>query len=543
MSTTTRKPKWWLAFSTSLLFFFTGLIFLPYPGIQNDEALLASPVFQILDSLYHFRLFHHDVPVMLMTYLGALKTWIYALIFQIFEPSPYSVRLPGLLAGSATVWIFYLMLRRIHGALAAFIGALLLATDTMFLLTSCFDWGPVALQHLLSCSGLLFTLRYYERKNRLNLMLAGFFFGLALWDKALFLWLLGGLLLAALLLFGRQLWLRTPLRDLAFATLAFSLGALPLLCYNVTQGYPTFHATHGFTTEEVYGKSIVLRGTWEGAGLLGYIVKEDSAPLPRAPKSQLERLAFQVRAVAGEHRRNALNWGFLAFLFCLPFVWRTPVRNPILFCLIAFLVGWLQMALTRGAGGAVHHVVLLWPLPHACLALAFAETARRTGRIGTSVFLIGTFLLALTNLLTTNQYLYQFARNGSDGSWTDAIYALSANIEAEHPSRVAIIDWGMVDSLDLLNRNRLAISWQGDSFQPVSPGQRPPSPDPRLLDDPQVLWLAHTDGNEQFPGVNAGVTLFTKREGYAKLPAKTYYDGNGRPIFQTFRLRKLQTGQ
>ena len=32
---------------------------------------------------------------------------------------------------------------------AALIGCGLLATDAIYLLTSCFDWGPVALEHLL----------------------------------------------------------------------------------------------------------------------------------------------------------------------------------------------------------------------------------------------------------------------------------------------------------------------------------------------------------------------------------------------------------
>ena len=534
----TLKPKWWLALSTCLLFFFTGLVFIPYPGIQNDEALLASPVYQIIGSLYHVRLFHRDIPVMLMTYLGALKTWVYAIIFHFVQPSPYAVRLPGLLAGSATVWILYLLLRKIHGLMAASIGALLLATDTMFLLTSCFDWGPVAFQHLLSSAGLLFTLRFYQRGNRRNLLLGAFFFGLALWDKALFLWLFGGLILAALCLYARPLYRRTSLPTLALAAIAFGIGASPLLLYNVTQGYPTFHAANGFTTAELYAKSFVALGTWEGAALFGYIPHEDAAPQPRPPASALERWSFHLRALAGEHRRNHLDWAFLAFLLCLPLIWRTGAMRAILFCVIAFAVAWLQMGLTKGAGGAAHHVVLLWPLPHAFIALAFAETARRWGRIGKAAFLSGTLFLAGSNLLTTNQYFYQFARNGSAGSWTDAIYALSANIEAEHPSTVAIVDWGMVNSLDLLNGGRLQLRGQADPFLPSAAGP-PPNPDLGLLKDPRALWLGHTDGNEQFPGVNAGVLAFAQREGYRKTPVQTYYDRNGRPVFETFHLRKI----
>ena len=70
-----------------------------------------------------------------------------------------------LLAGVASVWLFFRLLDRIAGRRAAIIGCTLLAVDSTYLLTVCFDWGPVALQHLLLVAGLLLLVRFYQLRG------------------------------------------------------------------------------------------------------------------------------------------------------------------------------------------------------------------------------------------------------------------------------------------------------------------------------------------------------------------------------------------
>src|SRR5205814_5232527 len=84
----------------------------------------------------------------------------------------------------------------------------LLAADTLFLLTTCFDWGPVALQHLLLISALLSLVRFHQEGQR-RFLAAGFFLlGLGMWDKALFAWVLNGVALATLAVYPKELWKR-----------------------------------------------------------------------------------------------------------------------------------------------------------------------------------------------------------------------------------------------------------------------------------------------------------------------------------------------
>ena len=148
------------ALAACLLFFVTGCTFVSHLGLQNDEALFANGIFKPYAVVYTFRLGGSRLPLMLMSYLGTLKSWIYRPVFQLFGTGVSAMRVPMLLAGAASVWLFYLLLRRIAGERAAVVGCGLLAADSLYLLTTCFDWGPVALQHLLIVSGMLLLLGF-----------------------------------------------------------------------------------------------------------------------------------------------------------------------------------------------------------------------------------------------------------------------------------------------------------------------------------------------------------------------------------------------
>ncbi len=129
------------AIAACLLFFATGCTFVSHLGLQNDEALFANGIFKPYAVIYSFQLGHSRLPVMLMSYLGTLKSWIYRPIFQLFGTGVSAMRVPMLIAGAASIWFFYLLLRRVAGVRAALFGCGLLAADSLYLLTTCFlNW-------------------------------------------------------------------------------------------------------------------------------------------------------------------------------------------------------------------------------------------------------------------------------------------------------------------------------------------------------------------------------------------------------------------
>ena len=467
----------------------------------------------------------HRIPLMHMPYIGALKSWLYTPILALLPPTPAVLRLPAVLMGSAAILLLWILLNRLHGRRAAWIGCVLLTTDTTFLLTTTFDWGPVALQHLLAVAAMLMAVRWYQSGGTWWLAGSAFCCGLGLWDKAVFIWVLCGLCGGALL-FSRNIWRRVKWHQLALAAAALCIGALPLIAYNLTSTprFATFGSAERFHPRDFPLRVGVLRGTWNGSGLFALFVNDDSASHPKSARGVLERASVGLHTISGDHRTNAIEPAMIVGLLLLPVLWRTRARNTMLYCLAAAAAAWLVM-LYSGGGLFVHHSVLLWPLPQMFLGVALAEASQRV-RFGTWAVIVTAGVLVVANVLVTNQYLYQFIRNGARERWSDAMFALAGRLRDEAASVLVFPDWGILDSICVLNRNHPPTRLVSD---PLTQSELD------LLADEKAIWVEHTTGNEIETGVNDRVLAAANAAGFAPVRFGEYTDSNGRPVFQTLR--------
>ncbi len=493
-----------IAIACSLLFVLAGLAFYPLAGLEDDEAMFASALYNQTAIVHSVKLFGHRVPVMLMSYLGTLKTWIYAPVFRFWKPSLASIRIPNLLLGALTILLFYRLLLRIAGERAAVVGCVLLAADTTWFLTTCFDWGPVVLQHLLLVSGALSLAR--------RSLFAGFLlFGLALWDKAIFVWILSGMAVAAMLVFPRELRRAFTWRNAAIAALAFCLGAAPLIRYNVRQPFATFKGNAAFDAGSLPEKFETGGATLSGQALFGYLARTNS-----------------------EQGGGYFGYALLAALLLTPLIWNTPARRPILFALIAILVAWAQMLFTKGAGDSPHHVILLWPFPTLILAVTFAEASTRA-RLGKPLLAAAVVFLAVTSALVTREYFVCLVRNGPGVVWTDAIYPLSERLKQLHTKAIYLNDWGMLNGLTTLSMGELPLRVVNNPLAK----QGVDSEDRRVvlarISETGAVFVSHADGIEIYKGINAKLVALAGEGGYRREPISEVADRNGRKIFEVFR--------
>jgi hypothetical protein len=527
----------WPAWVACLFFFLSGRAFIPHLGLQNDEALFGGAFFEPKGAIFSQTFPQLRFPLMLMSYLGTCKAWMYRQIFRAVRPSLSSIRVPMLLAGVATIWLFDKLLRRIAGARAAVLGTSLLAADSIFLLTDSFDWGPVALQHLLVVGGLCLVLRFYHEQNHFALAGSFFLFGLGMWDKALMIWMLSGMGLAALLTFPRQVFASITLKRIGIAVLAFALGALPLIVYNVESQWATFRGNTSFDFGDIPGKARLLAGSLTGDALFGWMVAEDhEPPKPHPPASALERAANRISEAAGHPRRNLMIFALAAALLLAPLA-NSGERRAIVFAVTAMAVAWGQMAITRNAGGSVHHAVLIWPLPHMVVAISLAAASRRLGRVGKPALVAVGVLLVGSNFLVMNQYYVQTMRNGGSLNWNDSIVTLADYMKDSPSSNVFCVDWGIVDSLRLLSRGRIPVRVGSD---PVSKPELT-AEDREIvrswLKEPDHWFIAHTEGNEFFPGVNAKLVKLAGEMGYEREMLRIVGDRFGRNMFEVYHFR------
>ena len=513
------------------MFLLLGLSCYMYPGLQQDEALFARPLFAHVPG--YFDWFNGRIPVMLMSYLGCLKTWLYAPLLRAFTPSLELIRIPAILLTAFTVGLTVRLADLIGGRVTALCAGALLATDATYILTSTFDWGPVVLQHLLFALTALFLIRFAITRRTTLLASGAFAAGLATWDKALNVWILSACAMALLAVFPKEIFRLLSAKRMGIAVVAFLIGSAPLVFYNwkAPAGQGTFAGKGREPLSGFPHKALILARTFDGSSLFGYLVNDEWVRPERPPRTMLEKASVQLRIWAGNQRRNGFGVLFLVALAVSPFVLRGRFLRPGLALLLAGVICWLEMAFTKDAGGSAHHAVLLWPLPQLFVGLAMAATCVRFRHAGLVVSVV-VGMAVLMNLANFNQYLSQFIRFGSPGPWNDSVNRLAQRASTYPNAPLAVYDWGLSNPVLVLNAGRVRVL----EVAPV------PNSLPAVAVSPVpgagVIWAAWTEGHEMMPGANSRALEAARSAGLSKIVIDTVRDRYGRDMIEIFRYKK-----
>lgn len=454
-------------------FVLLGGALIPTLGVQHDEALFAMTVWtpQYMAPIY---IGEHEFPAMLMTYVGGDKGYLYKAIFGLLEPNVWSLRIPVLLMGAATIALFYGTLRRFIPDGGALAGAALLATDPMFLVTTTFDWGPLALQHLYVMAGVFLLTRPHAR-----VFPAFLCFGLAFWDKAIALWVLAALGTSAAVLFLRELRCAFAMRRLAIAFAGLATGGLPLWLYNLQNDFRTFRDNASISSELFFYKTQLLVDCLNGPAVIGWMFRG-----PRPAFITLTLPLLLIAIIAG--RRSRAMW----------------------FASLTATLVFLQMLFIRNAGTGPQHTMLVWPWVHWAIACGVAALAWK--RAATVAIAAG----VLANLAMIGVYVRNGWTHGGTSTWSDAIVTAAREIRLQPNETVLAGDWSILWPLVLLSNGRL----------PIEAATR---------DLTRHLVVSHRDGEEAMAGINA--QWDAKAAGLRRQLVATWNDRHGRATVIAFR--------
>ncbi len=121
---------------------------------------------------------------------------------------------------------------------------------------------------------------------------------------------------------------------------------------------------------------------------------------------------MDLQAWLGEHRESEAFYVYGAMLLLVPLWWRS---RPARFALVFLIVAWGLMAVTKNAGAAAHHDVLLWPFPIVFAVSVLASIRWRW------IAIVAAAGMIFMNLLVVNQYVLQFERYGAEApDYSDA---------------------------------------------------------------------------------------------------------------------------
>ena len=522
------RPATLVALASCAWFILTAQPFMTRLGIQTDEAWFAAPIYLPGSALYYFRLGTLRAAMMRASYIGTLKTLLWTPIFGLFGPNAWSVREPSVLLGALTIWLFFVLMRRIAGERAAAVGSVLLAIDTMFLLTTCYDFGPEVVGHIPLIAALVLLVHFFDNGSEIVLAGASLLVGLALWDKALALWLLGAMGVAGLVFYPRQMLKLGGPRRVALALFWIALGALPLVLYNIHSRLGTLRQNALPDHVAFHVKAWALKSSFDGAILFGFLdAVPENTPVPREPSTAIEKASAWLADITDHPRHEWILYASVMALLLTPLA-SSGERRIIWFCLLTMAIAWAQMVWTTKSGTSVHHTILMWPLPQAVMGISFAAASRRLQSRGIPVLAGLLIVLTLSCTLVTNNYYAAMARNGGTPQWSTALAPLADFLKTQRASVIYSMDWGFTDTIALLDRGQLPLALDVPDEQRDIPA---------MLSRPDALFVAHTPEATFFPERNATLLAAAARLGYRQEVVKVVWDEYGRQMFVVYRMK------
>jgi len=555
-STHLRKPLYSLA-GILAIYALLSLIQLDLPGLHYDEAFEAAPALDLLlgRPVIAFRnsglsMAGRLFPYMTQDYIGALNTYLVLPFIAVVGATPLALRLMSVLVGAGTIWLAYKLSTALtQNHVVGLTAALLLAVDPTFIFWNRQGIFVTAITATIGLAACLCWLRRSQTQSVYWSAGGAFLFGLGLYAKLLFVWLLIALVGAVLLLNLKELFpvrhrsvaFWRPVRgELGIIPAAFILGCWPLIVYNIQTGGTFVNIIQNAQTS-YYGVNNLAIGsnlterlkqffTLLGGGHLWYLGNIFNNPIP-----QFSFLLVLVGTgyVTTQNKQRKLN---------------TPM-NPVKVALFPFLAIGLVIPASIATVSALWltHFAILMPWPAIALAIGgwfiyerliqtqkerFRNLARRWLWIGLS-------LVVLSNLWSCIRYHQALAESGGLSTHSDAIYDLSEWLNKEVRGQVVAMDWGLAAPVTYLTGGQVSpIEIFGYAWE--EPDANLTGRLEQFIAQPETLYLWRAPDEIIFDRSPEFKALYRPLQLEETIEA-AFYERSGRPILGITRLVSLGT--
>ena len=481
------------------------------PGLQQDETLFVNAATVRLPNLY---IVHQafGVPLMVFPYIGALKSWIYTPVFDVFGTSPLTIRAPAVVVASGALLLLYPGLRRLAGTPVAVLTIVLLASDNSIFWLTRDDIGPSAIELFCKCAAIFAVSRWAltDRKRWLVCLLAAL--ALGVFNKLNFIWTVNAFVAVsavALLLRWREAWARR-------GSLAIWIGGLAVI-------YLAFAVYY-------FGEHISLIGAGHNPGLASLISQWRAGT-----DAILSGTWFYGYALAPQ---GAITWFtdlYVAFsVYGVVAAALIPrLRNRWIVMAAAVTALTIVQILATPQATAGWHYITIYPFitivaGYGIYALASTVTRRRTATLALTAA-IGAAAVIYSGVWM-NRYFGAVGRETLNPAWSSDVYQLDHEI-ANVNGAVYTADWGIFNPLFALRQSpryhELAFA-----LATHSPAELAAIGNQLRLTPGQTIIITHTNRALVFPQANRN--LFRVTAGRLRL---LFVVPPTHPIYDVYLLR------
>jgi hypothetical protein len=499
------------------------------PGIYYDEILFANAALgSKVNSFIRYSFL--GVPVLLMDYIGALKAWIYAPIFDFFGVSPATIRFPAILIGVTGGLLSVLTIRRYFGAKAGLYCAFLTFFDPALLIHSRLDWGPTALMFLFR-GLLMFGIAFWWSNGKpAGLWLAVSASLLGAFDKLNFIWILAGVWISVMAFCWPKIkayYIENRVASLAQLLLLGS-GSLFFL-YRAISISTTLQNSDISLVDRIAVAWNLTYLTFIGGGPLDFICGDGKA----LAKWMVPAYVF-VFCVC-----------FLRVLiFKTAFCWKKW-----LFLLSSTILLAAAFVLTKSATGP-HHAAVLAGLPAMLAAPILASPINRKNgsflaRACSYASILSAVLLCGSMLFTTLFVIFSFQKT-KNPNW-DIAHNKLAEVVKKYPNHHFLTsDWGMGTQLIAFSKGKMSIddSWPNflniDSHQFQTAHKDYAS---QISTKFPCVLISRAVGRENFPIANSNAVNFLLNSGLHFSELNPLPDINGDPLIRIFLIPSREVSE
>jgi Dolichyl-phosphate-mannose-protein mannosyltransferase len=502
-------------FPEALLFIALGAVILACqkigsPGLYYDEMLFSNAALGgRSNSFIGLRIW--GVPILLMKYMGALKSWIYYPVFLLFPVNSSTIRLPAILIGIAGGGWLVLALWRGFGRPAAISGAILILFDPTLLMQSRLDWGPNAIMFFFR--GLLvFSLVSWIKTGNLKWAWVALAAGaLGIFDKLNFIWIAAAAASSLFLIYFN--FLRTIARHRSRAAIVLATLAIVGLTVAIRHAVKVTAPAEMTWVERIPYALNLLRLTFCGGGALDFVCGQGL---------RLERWVWPGYILV-----------ILACCLGSPYLFKKEAEKRLfLWGILFLLLITLAFIVTRTAAGSHHSSVIsgIWQFTLApLLGAAWSDRKQflRTFAVAGAIFV--TFIGYVTaNLISIGEFSRPLNNNWDPANTEAAIFARD-----RQDDYFLCSDWGIGNQAIAVTKAHIQLWDGGFSFSRQDSASRVIR---EMKRDHDTYIFTRLPEFENFKGNRNRLILALRDEHIGHEVVRTYRNWKGDPMIEIWKI-------
>lgn len=506
-----------ISLAAIIFYIFIALQKIYFPAPHYDEVLYVNAAVGF-DSKTFITASIGSVPVLLMPYIGALKSYLYFPIFALFGVSILTIRLPAILLTAVALYLLYRLLKKIVGSLLSVCILFLTALDASFIIFTRLDFGPVVIDFFLKITALFFLWSYIKTLRLIHIILFWVTMSLGVFNKLNFVWYLNAYIVAFIIIYGKSVLKKVAGEDKKILFAVSVLGYFVIISYIliITRIFPSGQKTFKLVDPSLflYNLEAIVTGSWFYNYALSYL----------QIRSLLIFLIISSVIISGililvlTRSTRIFSAQFVRFFVFLGIV-------------LVLLLG--QIAITYRAIQGWHYFSIY---PFFGMLFVISLYFLLTYVLKQHKFIIKASLVIIIILVNVYQlfiyglYLKAFNEQIINADWSPAIYTLVDFTKAKSASKFISVDWGIHTQLIALDPvkdkyfeiHREDLAKKEELFQSY------------FLGKPGAYYISHTPEKETIYEVRKEFFELAKNKGYNIVEVMPITDGYS-AIFNLYR--------